>query len=201
MSWPSTGKGQVVRSCNLPACLRNLEGLTKAIIVTIKKTAIGWTFKQLLSHIILGPAERKRQILPTKSGIQFHTQDVSPQYPRIFQTDLGSLDLSYRENMMEQTLGCLLFHESVGVFPKVTKSGEIVTEKLLSSKHLQAMCYSQDTECWESYVPSMNEKHQKRKWFQASVYQELSRFSDVRTPGLHRGPNFQSQGSMFPCTF
>ena len=200
MSWPSTGKGQVARSCSLPACLRNLEGLTKAITVTIKKTTIGWTFKQLLSHIILGPAERKMRILPTNSSIQFHTQDVSPQYPRIFQTDLGSLDLSCRENMMEQTLGCFPW-ECGGVFPKLTQSGEIVTEKWPSSKHFQAMCYSQHTECWESYVPSMNERHQKRMWFQSSVYQELSRFSVVRTPGLHRGPNFQSHSQYISLHF
>ena len=86
-----------------------------------------------------------------------------------------------------------------GVFPKLTQSGEIVTEKWPSSKHFQAMCYSQHTECWESYAPSMNERHQKRMWFQASVYQELSRFSDVRTPGLHRGPNFQVSTVCFPA--
>ena len=145
------------------------------------------------------PSREENANLPTKSSIQFHTQDVSPQYPRISQTDLGSLDLSYRENMMEQRLGCLLFRESVGVVPKLTQSGEIVTEKWPSSKHFQAMCYSQHTECWESYVPSMSERHQKRMWFQASVYQELSRFSDVRTPGLHRGPNFQVSTVCFPA--
>ena len=64
---------------------------------------------------------------------------------------------------------CLLFPESVGAFPKVTQSGDIVTEKWPSSKHFQAMCYSQDTECWENYVPSVNERHQKRMWFQASI--------------------------------
>ena len=140
------------------------------------------------------------RILPTNSSIQFHTQDVSPQYPRIFQTDLGSLDLSCKENMMEQTLGCFLW-ECGGVFPKLTQSGEIVTEKWPSSKHFQAMCYSQHTECWESYVPSVNERHQKRMWFQSSIYQELSRFSVVRTPGLHRGPNFQVSTVCFPALF
>ena len=110
-------------------------------------------------------------ILPSRSGIQVRTQDVSPQYPRIFQTDLGSLDLSYRENMVGGTDWnvCLLFPESVGAFPKVTKSGEIVTEKWPSSKHFQAMCYFQDSECWENYVPSVNERHQKRMGFQASI--------------------------------
>ena len=45
-------------------------------------------------------------ILPRRSSIQVHTQYVSLQYPRIFQTDLGSLDPSYRENLMEQTFWC-----------------------------------------------------------------------------------------------
>ena len=52
------------------------------------------------------PSREENANLPTKSSIQFHTQDVSPQYPRISQTDLGSLDLSYRENTMEQMFGC-----------------------------------------------------------------------------------------------
>ena len=49
----------------------------------------------------------KMLILSTRSSIQVHTQYVSLQYPRIFQTNLGSLDLSYSENLMEQTSGCL----------------------------------------------------------------------------------------------
>ena len=71
----------------------------------------------------------KMLILPTRSSIQVHTQYVFLQYPRIFQTELGSLDLSHSENLMEQTLDvCLLFSVSVGAFP-VTQSGEIITEK------------------------------------------------------------------------
>ena len=61
-------------------------------------------------------------ILPRRSSIQVHTQYVSLQYPRIFQPDLGSLDPSYRENLMEQTFDvCLLFPVSVGVLPTVTQ--------------------------------------------------------------------------------
>ena len=71
-----------------------------------KKTAIGWIFKQLLGRTILGPTESKMWILPPGSGIQVHSQDVSPQYPRISQADLGSLDLPYRENVMEEMFGC-----------------------------------------------------------------------------------------------
>ena len=49
----------------------------------------------------------KNAKLPAWSSIQVHTQDVFLQYPRNFQTILGSLDLSYRENVMEQMLECL----------------------------------------------------------------------------------------------
>ena len=49
-------------------------------------------------------ANREKMLsLPRRSSIQVHTQYVSLEYPRIFQTDLGSLDPSYRENSMEQT--------------------------------------------------------------------------------------------------
>ena len=46
----------------------------------------------------------KMLVLPTRLNSQVHTQYMSLQYPRIFQTDLGSLDLSYRENLMELLL-------------------------------------------------------------------------------------------------
>ena len=46
----------------------------------------------------------KMLVLPTRLNSQVHTQYMSLQYPRIFQTDLGSLDLSYRDNLMELLL-------------------------------------------------------------------------------------------------
>ena len=56
--------------------------------------------------------------LPRRSSIQVHTQYVSLEYPRISQTDLGSLDPSYRENSMEQTFWCLFACPSeCGGFP------------------------------------------------------------------------------------
>lgn len=70
------------------------------------------------------------QILPPRSSIQVHTQGVSPQDPRIFQTNLGSLDLSYRENVMDRLLHvALTFPVCVGPLPKVPDSGELATEK------------------------------------------------------------------------
>ena len=127
---------------------------------------------------------------------------MSPQYWRIFKTDVGSLDLSYRETWWNRHLDNILpFPMSVVDFLMVKPSGEITTEKWLPVKPFQAVCDSQHTECWESYVPSVNERHQKRMWFQSSVYQELSRFSVVRTPGLHRGPNFQVSTVCFPALF
>ena len=52
------------------------------------------------------------------------------------------------------------------------------------------MGHSQQTECWETYIPTMN-KRQEKSVFQASIYQQLSTFYDVRTH-LHRGPHFLS---------
>ena len=45
--------------------------------------------------------QEKNGILPTRSIMQVQTHSVYLQDPRIFQTDLGSLDLSYREIVME----------------------------------------------------------------------------------------------------
>ena len=45
----------------------------------------------------------KMLILPRRSNIQVHSQYVSLQYPRNFQRDLGPLDPSDRENLMEET--------------------------------------------------------------------------------------------------
>ena len=88
-----------------PACFRNLKWWTKAITVRSKITIV-WIFKQLLGSTLLWPSERKLQILPTRSRIQVHTQDVAPPYPWIFQTDLGLLYCSYMENVMELMSGC-----------------------------------------------------------------------------------------------
>ena len=50
-----------------------------------------------------GTNREEMLILPSLNS-QVHTQYVSLQYPRIFQTDLGSLDLSYRDKLMELLL-------------------------------------------------------------------------------------------------
>ena len=85
---------------------RNVKGWSKDNVVRSEKTAIGWIFKLLQGQTTLGPSERKMGILPPRSVMQVQTDGVYPQDPRIFQTDLGSLDLSYREIVMEQTFGC-----------------------------------------------------------------------------------------------
>ena len=54
------------------------------------------------------PHKERNGTLETKVGINVNTHGVSPQDPRIFQTDLGSLYLSYRETVMEQPFGCWL---------------------------------------------------------------------------------------------
>ena len=44
-------------------------------------------------------------IFATSSSINVNTQFVYPQNLELVQTDLGSVDHSYRENVMEQTFG------------------------------------------------------------------------------------------------
>ena len=57
---------------------------------------------------------RKTWILPTRSVNKLHTQDVSPQYLSIFQTALLTQDVSYKENLMEQTYRCLFTYPVTG---------------------------------------------------------------------------------------
>ena len=77
--------------------------------------------------------------------------------------------------------------------------------KLLPKNDLQASLFKQyvskHTECRESYIPSRKVRQQWRVCFQASIYQELSRFLKVRPPGLPQGPNFPSHGIVFPYIF
>ena len=89
-----TGNGAEARSCEPPPCFRNPKVWSKAIAVKSKNTTIGWIFKELLGPTTLGATEGKVQILPPRSRIQLPMQGVSPQDPRTFQTDLGSLDLT-----------------------------------------------------------------------------------------------------------
>ena len=75
------------------------------------------------------PHQFMARYLVDRPGIQVDTQDVSPQHPRMFQTNLGSLDLSYRENVMDRLLHvALTFPVCVGPLPKVPDSGELGTE-------------------------------------------------------------------------
>ena len=141
-------------------------------------------------------------IFPSRSVIQVHTQGVFPQDSRIFQTDLDSLEPSYRENVMEQTFTWSFADPcDSGVFHMVTPSGETVIIKWPASKGFQAVCDSQYTEGWEKYAPSRKEMYQPRVCFLASIQQEMSSFKDLTPPGMPRGPRFQSQDSVSPCTF
>ena len=64
------------------------------------------------------PHKERNGTLETKVGINVNTHGVSRQDPRIFQTDLGSLYLSYRETVMDQTFGwCFAFPHEFGGLP------------------------------------------------------------------------------------
>ena len=84
----------------LPACTRNQKSLTKPIDVISRKTSFEWIIKQMSAPHPFSTNREKILILPTRFNNQVHTQYVSMQYPRIFQIDLGSLDLSYKDNLM-----------------------------------------------------------------------------------------------------
>ena len=68
--------------------------------VRSEKIPVGWIFKQLLCLTTFRHTENKMQNLPPASDIQVDTHGVS-RISTKFQTDLGSLDLSYRKNLTE----------------------------------------------------------------------------------------------------
>lgn len=83
--WHSTGSEPATWCCELSVCFRNPKVWNKALTVRSKKTVIGWSFKQLLGHTILGLMERRMCILLPKSSIQIHTEYVYMQNGKIFQ--------------------------------------------------------------------------------------------------------------------
>jgi len=87
-------------------------------------------FQAVTRHHSFRTNREKNANYATSSIIQVHTQDMSSQYTQIFQTDLGSLDHSYRQNVMQQSLDVgLPFPVSVVAFLKLTLSEEFATEK------------------------------------------------------------------------
>ena len=143
-------------------CFTNAKAWSRASTVINKQVTIGWIFKQLLACITLGLPKKNMWILTPRSSNQVDTQGVSPQDQRIFQTDLGFLDHSYREYLMKQTFECCFaFPVSVGSFLPVTALGEIVTEKWPLAKCFQAVYGFKHKEIWENYLALKNERHQQ----------------------------------------
>ena len=166
----------MARSGELPTSYRNPKGWTKAITVRSNKIASGWIFKQVLCCTVLEPTVGKLEILSLRSSVQFHTQDVAPQCPWIFQTDLGSVVTPIWKTWWNRCLDVgLPFPVIFSDFLTIIPSREIVTEKWPPSKHFQAVSCSQHTECWESNLPLRKERQQQIMCFQASICQELSR--------------------------
>ena len=93
------------------------------------------------------------------------------------------------------------FPVSVGHLWMGRASGELSTEKRPPSKCFQALCGSQHAGGWKSYLPWRKERHPQWVCIQASILHQLYRFSDVRPPGLLRGPILQSQTHVSPCTY
>ena len=160
MRWHSTGNGPADRSGEPPACFRNPKDLTKVITVIIKKRAIGWIFRQLLRLHSFRFNQQKMLILPTNSRMQIHSQYVSWQYPRIFQTDRIAGSLLQRK-LYRTDIWLFVFFFLCVWGPSLQQQFSIVTEKSPSSKDFQPVCYSHHTEIWKNYATSMHERHKR----------------------------------------
>ena len=156
MRWHSTGNGPADRSGEPPACFRNPKDLTKVITVIIKKRASGWIFRQLLRLHSFRFNQQKMLILPTNSRMQIHSQYVSWQYPRIFQTDRIAGSLLQRK-LYRTDIWLFVFFFLCVWGPSLQQQFSIVTENcywkitfkqgfsasvLLSShRNLEKLCY------------------------------------------------------------
>ena len=159
MRWIRTGKVPAARSCERPACFRNPKGWNKALAVRTNKGGTGWIFKELLGCTILWAVERKMWILPARSSAQLHTQDVSPQYPRIFQKDLGSLDFFYRDNVMEPNFGCWFYFPcAFGGLPYGHTFRGNCYWKTTFKQAVSISMWPLAHRTWESYVPLRKER-------------------------------------------
>ena len=168
--WPRS------KDCKPSTCFRIAKGWSKPSALRCEKTAVGCIFKQLLGCPALGPTDNKMQILPSKSIIQVNTHGVTPQFPRNFHRDLCSLDLSYRENLMEQMFGCWFsFSFDCEALPYGHSLRGICNWKMTCKQALSSRVWLQHTKWWESYLHSSKE-NQQRVCFQASIYQELFSF-------------------------
>ena len=99
------------------------------------------------------------------------------QFPRNFQTDVGSLDLYCREKVMEQTILCwFAFSVILGILPTISFSGKTASEKWPPSKDFPAVCLTKLTVCGGKYLPLRKERHQLRVCFLVSRLQELFSF-------------------------
>ena len=173
----STVNGSAARSCNQPTCFRNAKWWSTPGAVRSEKTAIGWIFKQLLGHPALGPTESKMQILhlPSKPNIQVNAHGVSAHFPN-FQKDLGSLDRSSRENVMEQMFGCrFALPCECGDPPYALRLRGNCKWKMTSKQVLSSsMCYSAQSIL--GMLSSFEEGKASTVCFQASILQELFSF-------------------------
>ena len=140
--------------------------------------------------------------LPSRSDIQVDIHGVSPQLPRNFETNLGSLDLSHRENVTELSFGywlafacecgdLLYCHRLRGNRGWILTSKHTLSSSVLRSAHIRLGKLSSFEET----------KASKESLFSGLYLAGNFRFKDVRPPVLPRLANFQNQGSVSPCTF
>lgn len=120
-----------------------------------------------------------------------------PTGSKLFQIDLGSLDLSNRENVMEQVFGCLLVlwlwalpycHSLRGNCHWKMNSKQMFSSSVWLSAHstLGKLCSFNEGKASTESV-----------FFIAGTVQLLR----CESSGLIKGPKFQSQDSVSCCTF
>ena len=141
--WHSPGNGPPAMSWNLVACFRNPKMWTKVITVRCKKQKLeGFSSSCSAEPFKAQPTEKCKSC----HKVQYlgSTQDVSPQYPRLLYTDLGSLDLTYEKTWQNRHLDVgLPFPVIVGIIPIVSGSGKIASEKWPASKLLESVSVTQ----------------------------------------------------------
>ena len=174
--WPSTGNEPAASHYELPVCFRNPKGWNNALTFRSKKRAIGWSVKELLGHTALRPTEWKYEFATKVWYPNSHSVYISTE-ARICKKDLGTPDLCYRENMMDQMFGrWFCFPCECGGLPYTHTIRVDWYWKMSSKQAFQAVSDTQHSKHRKSYVPSRKVRHKWKVCFQASNYQELSRF-------------------------
>ena len=113
-----------------PHCQRVEVEQTRSLRGKKKKDKLDGFLSSCYAAPLQDPLEQNRCPVAPRSGMQVHTLGGIPSKPRIFLTDLGSLELSHRAKGVEQTVDVTLpFPASMGPSLRPRAPGKIVLEK------------------------------------------------------------------------